>query len=40
MKELGKVGEDDEGSCNVDLRIAELNTQLVVVTQFLQRCSG
>ena len=24
----------------MDLRIAEVNTQLLVVTQFLQRCSG
>ena len=24
----------------MDLRIAEVNTQLLVITQFLQRCSG
>ena len=38
----GNVIEDveDDQAANMDLRMAELNTHLLVATQFLQRCSG
>ena len=32
--------EEDDQAANMDLRMAELNTHLLVATQFLQRCSG